>query len=437
MIVSYYEKTDNLVKSSDSTNEGSSFLKFAKAPPFFFLIDNFDIVSGFSMFPVTIVKTRVLLRTWFKQSPKSTPISRSRIFPPTSLKISPSFVIVAGLHSKSYIQNESTTYASRSLLQFSRLITITGITIATGALAYVFLMPISTAAKQNPHVGGVGFNAFQINEVLKKHEKTIIVPFSEKVTDVPTKPTGILEMMGLSKNLWWESLNPTPVVRIDKNEVASNESMEDTHSEHRFGGTLIVGIFDGHGGGSECSEALSTYLSAYISHALSILPHPDNKTSIPRYTLVTRAIQSAFTRLDSDILSGRIDLPKSEIEPPVDIVKTIKPDALSKRENWIKTKLLSATRGSCAIVTYIEGSEVYVACTGDSRAVIGRRIGESGWETLEMSVDQTLRNPKEYARVLEEHPGENETAVSRGRILGSLMPTRAFGKKKFLREIHC
>jgi hypothetical protein len=43
-------------------------------------------------------------------------------------------------------------------------------------------------------------------------------------------------------------------------------------------------------------------------------------------------------------------------------------------------------------------------------------------------VDQTARNIQEYDRLLEEHPNELNTVVSRGRVLGSLMPTRAFGK---------
>ena len=33
-----------------------------------------------------------------------------------------------------------------------------------------------------------------------------------------------------------------------------------------------------------------------------------------------------------------------------------------------------AASGSCAIVTYLQGNEVYVANTGDCRAVIGRSM---------------------------------------------------------------
>jgi pyruvate dehydrogenase phosphatase len=92
--------------------------------------------------------------------------------------------------------------------------------------------------------------------------------------------------------------------------------------------------------------------------------------------------------------------------------------------------------GSCAIAVYVEDKDVYVACTGDSRAVICRdqnylKNGQETFLSVPLSVDQTSLNPKEYARILEEHPGEESTAIVRGRILGGLMPTRAFGDARY------
>lgn len=75
---------------------------------------------------------------------------------------------------------------------------------------------------------------------------------------------------------------------------------------------------------------------------------------------------------------------------------------------------------------------MYVACTGDSRALLLKRRTPNNppeFDPIPLSVDQTVRNAHEYERMLDEHPGEIETLFVKGRVLGGLMPTRAFGKK--------
>ncbi|KAJ3308697.1 hypothetical protein HDU93_005666, partial [Gonapodya sp. JEL0774] len=94
------------------------------------------------------------------------------------------------------------------------------------------------------------------------------------------------------------------------------------------------------------------------------------------------------------------------------------------------------------MLAYVEGNDLYVACTGDSRAVLVRRVSDGAgagggtlatarWLTTQLSEDQTARNPDELRRMLTEHPGEEYTVISRGRVLGSLMPTRAFGDARY------
>lgn len=97
-----------------------------------------------------------------------------------------------------------------------------------------------------------------------------------------------------------------------------------------------------------------------------------------------------------------------------------------------------ALSGSCALLSFYDSDSklLRVACTGDSRAVLGRR-GESGkWVATALSVDQTGGNPDEEARIRKLHPGE-EHVVRNGRILGGLEPSRAFGDAsyKWSREI--
>lgn len=79
---------------------------------------------------------------------------------------------------------------------------------------------------------------------------------------------------------------------------------------------------------------------------------------------------------------------------------------------------------------YDSGSQqLRVAVTGDSRVVLGSRDEGGAWTAKSLSVDQTGDNPEEVERIQKEHPGE--TPVSRGRVLGSLQPTRAFGDFRY------
>ena len=83
--------------------------------------------------------------------------------------------------------------------------------------------------------------------------------------------------------------------------------------------------------------------------------------------------------------------------------------------------------GSCALVCLYQQTNqtLRVACTGDSRAVLGRRNAAGNWEAVALSTDQTGFNESEVARLYAEHPGEQDI-VKDGRLLG-LAVTRAFG----------
>ena len=110
--------------------------------------------------------------------------------------------------------------------------------------------------------------------------------------------------------------------------------------------------------------------------------------------------------------------------------------ANSKR---IAAELLApALSGSCALLSFYDSKSklLRVACTGDSRAVLGRRGPSGKWIATALSEDQTGGTPSEMARLRAEHPGE-EHVVRSGRILGGLEPSRAFGDSsyKWTREV--
>ena len=88
--------------------------------------------------------------------------------------------------------------------------------------------------------------------------------------------------------------------------------------------------------------------------------------------------------------------------------------------------------GACALVSYINKNDLFVACVGDSRAVLGV-LGDDGKSisAVQLTDDQTCQNTSEYRRIIEEHPGEESSVIRRNRVLGGLMPTRAFGDSRY------
>ncbi|KAJ3299755.1 hypothetical protein HK104_007209 [Borealophlyctis nickersoniae] len=269
----------------------------------------------------------------------------------------------------------------------------TAMLASAAAVTYIFSdSDTSDTAEIKRSSTGVG--------ALPKEEVEKVLKSAQRTVRVQKLPEGDLES--------------PPVVRYDINAVPSNSPVEDYHTEHKFGGKIIFGIYDGHGG-TECANLLSQYLAHYVARSISALPKYTGG-SRERSKDVASALKSAFKRLDSDITNGGFDV----LDPS------------AAMEQRIKSSLRPAVAGSCAIVAYFEGNDLYIACTGDSRAVLGRRRGDGSFEAIPLSADQTIKNPAEYARILEEHPAnERETVFVRGRVLGSLMPTRAFGDSRY------
>ncbi|KAG6012633.1 hypothetical protein E4U54_007408, partial [Claviceps lovelessii] len=135
------------------------------------------------------------------------------------------------------------------------------------------------------------------------------------------------------------------------------------------------------------------------------------KSSLPSNEAIDLAIKTGFNRLDNEIVHKSVE-------------KVFK--ASSKA---VAAELLQpALSGSCALLSFYDSRTnlLRVACTGDSRAVLGRRSDSGKWTATALSEDQTGGNPDEASRMRKEHPGE-ENVIRNGRVLGGLEPTRAFG----------
>ena len=178
------------------------------------------------------------------------------------------------------------------------------------------------------------------------------------------------------------------------------------------------GLFLTFDRGWTTSAKLRQALISYVARELNTtynaaLKNPALQT--PTSEAIDAAIKNGFTKLDHEIVHESVD-------------KVLK--ANSKRV--AAESLAPALSGSCALLSFYDSRSklLRLACTGDSRAVLGRK-GESGrWVATPLSVDQTGSNPDEEARMRSLHPGE-QGVIRNGRVLGGLEPTRAFGDASY------
>lgn len=218
------------------------------------------------------------------------------------------------------------------------------------------------------------------------------------------------------------------VVRYDVVQLPSNDPIEDDHSEKivevpssvaatdgaASSDWMFWGVFDGHSGWTT-SAKLRQVLISFAARELNSTykaAMSDAKSPFPPPSAIDQALKSAFIKLDNEICLDSVS--KLSKNPSKRLAAEILAPALS---------------GSCALLSFYDSRSktLRVACTGDSRAVLGRRNTQTGkWFATPLSEDQTGSNPNEEARMRGEHPGE-EHVIRAGRVLGNLEPTRAFG----------
>lgn len=90
--------------------------------------------------------------------------------------------------------------------------------------------------------------------------------------------------------------------------------------------------------------------------------------------------------------------------------------------------------GSCVIVSFIENGTLYVANTGDCRAVIGFLGPDGRIASRDLSVDQNTDNSSEIKRIQRLHP-EDPNVISNSRVKSILRPTRNIGGALLKEEI--
>ncbi|PGH27544.1 hypothetical protein AJ80_00785 [Polytolypa hystricis UAMH7299] len=258
-------------------------------------------------------------------------------------------------------------------------------------------------------------------------------PVSKETDDSGRKVVGMLTPEQATQKLRRseESYNVNRgrgVVRYDVVQLPSNDPIEDDHAEKivevpqsvaatKDGSPstdwMFWGVFDGHSGwttSAKLRQALISFVARELNSTYKSAA-ADPSVTFPSPESVDAAIKKGFVRLDNEIVHDSVE-------------KVVKANS-----KLVAAELLApALSGSCALLAFYDtrSEMLRVACTGDSRAVLGRKTAGGKWVATALSEDQTGSTPSEMARLRREHPGE-DNVVRNGRVLGNLEPTRAFG----------
>ncbi|KAL7753729.1 hypothetical protein RI367_000660 [Sorochytrium milnesiophthora] len=237
---------------------------------------------------------------------------------------------------------------------------------------------------------------------------------------------------------------PAPLLRVDTNSLASNQPNEDASIAAYHDGMYIIGVADGHGG-SACSAVVKSFLPSYI---IDCLPYQDHRhagqTFAGRRDAVCRGLRMAFETLDTDLMMLPDELftglGKGRLRSPYP--KKVVRNALQPALNGCVASIAvieactfsQDLKGCHKLTTHaIQETTLYVANAGDARAILGRRQSDGTVACVELTNEHTCRNQAEMSYLIAQHPHEEATLcqvhpVAGGqRLLGGLMPTRAFG----------
>lgn len=299
-------------------------------------------------------------------------------------------------------------------------------------------------------------NIFTLKKAFR-HTSTEEEDFSFHLT--PSQVNDLLRASELSHTLQeFDGKHRSSILKFESNLLAANTPNEDRRSAAACLQTkgMMFGVFDGHAGYA-CAQLVSERLFFYIAVSLlsqqtleeielameSMKPvqpilqwykHPKDSffqemaslhleklrvywqdlltLDIGQGLSVNDALIHAFKRLDSDI--------SLEVQAPTENKST-------------KTIALQvAFSGATACVAHIDGAHLHVANTGDCRAILGVQNQDGSWSALPLTQDHTAFNKMETLRLKKEHPAsEEDSLIVNNRLLGVLMPSRAFGDVRF------
>lgn len=278
---------------------------------------------------------------------------------------------------------------------------------------------------------------------------------------VPTlSPSEVTALLSQNESTAEANLYGFDVVRaFDSNQLAANNNIEDRRAVARLidSGELLFGVFDGHGG-RECAQTVSERLFEYIALCLlqneklsnyyRLLKDTKRKDFLKRYDFknsyvdvhmnliyfesLLKFVEERLVHTTTDnicnvnTVTKRIQIAFCGLDD--DISREAKQVTGAQKEYAVKTAL----SGSCSCIALIRGQEVIISNIGDARAVLGYVDSNKQFKAKRLSTDHNVENNMEVQRVKLAHPpNEDKSVIKDGRLLGQLIPLRAFGDVQF------
>ncbi|KAJ1801444.1 [Pyruvate dehydrogenase [acetyl-transferring]]-phosphatase 1, mitochondrial [Coemansia sp. RSA 2399] len=257
-------------------------------------------------------------------------------------------------------------------------------------------------------------------------------------------------VLGAKESAWSVRGAQGARIRVDACQVSSNDPIEDymmwrpLGSESTEAAQYMFGVFDGHAG-YLCAEQIAARIGPMLDASLGMIgqaeaqkPGSKDLSQGSKDLNPGNKLQSTIAQLrreaglDWDHTS--LALTATFINMDYELVEEALKQYRKLQDASKMDELLGpAVSGSCGLVAVVdtERNEVVVGNTGDSRALLGVRLNNGTWKAVRLSEDQTGATKSEIARMQREHPGEDDSVVSDGRVLGSLMPSRAFGDCRY------
>lgn len=299
-------------------------------------------------------------------------------------------------------------------------------------------------------------SVFTVRKALR-HTSTEEEDFSTYLT--PSQINDTLRASELSHTVSeFDGKSRSSVLKFESNLLAANTPNEDRRSAAAClqSREMMFGVFDGHAGYA-CAQLVSERLFFYIAVSLLSqktleeieLAMESMKPVQPILQWYKHPKDSFFQEMASlnleklrvywqDLLTLDVGQGLSAEDALIHAFKRLDSDisleAQAPTENEL-TKMIAlqvAFSGATACVAHINSVHLHVANTGDCRAILGVQNQDGSWSALPLTQDHNAFNKTEAFRLKKEHPAsEEDTLIVNNRLLGVLMPSRAFGDVRF------
>ncbi|KAK7332679.1 hypothetical protein VNO80_29434 [Phaseolus coccineus] len=194
--------------------------------------------------------------------------------------------------------------------------------------------------------------------------------------------------------LWFRDIGRFAAGDFSMAVVQANQVLEDQSQIESGPFGTFVGVYDGHGG-PDCSRYVCDNLFRNLQ---AILAESQSVVTSEAIQQAFRRTEEGFTALVSELWSSRPQI---------------------------------ATTGTCCLVGVICRQTLFVASLGDSRAVLGRRVGNTGgMAAIQLSTEHNANIESVRQELKELHPDDPQIVVLRHgvwRVKGIIQVSRSIG----------